>query len=37
MMYLEGDGPHQTILIVCGCIWSSYIITFYKTITYALL
>ena len=27
MMYLKGDGPHQTIMIVCGCIWFSYIIT----------
>ena len=26
-MYFEGDGPHQTIMIVCGCIQSSYIIT----------
>ena len=27
IMYFEGDGPHQTIMIVCGCIQSSYIIT----------
>ena len=27
MMYLEGNGPHQTIMFVCGCIRSSYIIT----------
>ena len=20
MMYLKGDGPHQTVMIVCGCI-----------------
>ena len=20
MMYLNGGGPHQTIMIVCGCI-----------------
>ena len=20
MMYLEGDGPHQTVMIVCECI-----------------
>ena len=26
VMYLEGDSPHQTIMIVCECIWSSYII-----------
>ena len=19
MMYLKGDGPHQTFIIVCGC------------------
>ena len=29
MMYLEGDGSHQTIMILCECIWSSYIITFH--------
>ena len=27
MMYLKGDGPHQTVMIVCGCNWSSYIIS----------
>ena len=27
MMYLEGDSLHQTVMIVCECIWSSYIIT----------
>ena len=24
---LKGDGPYQTVMIVCGCIWFSYIIT----------
>ena len=28
MMYLEGDSPHQKIMFMCECIWSSYIITF---------
>ena len=27
MMYFENDSPHQTVMIVCECIWSSYIIT----------
>ena len=27
VMYLKGDGPYQTVMIVCGCIWFSYIIT----------
>ena len=27
MMYLKGVGPYQTVMIVCGCIWFSYIIT----------
>ena len=32
MMYLEGDGPHQTVMIVCGCNWSSCIITLHMMI-----
>ena len=24
-MYLEGDSPHQAVMIVCECIWFSYI------------
>ena len=28
-MYFEGDSLHQTVMIVCECIWSSYIITFH--------
>ena len=32
MMYLKGDGPHQTVMIVCECIWSSYIFTFHTMI-----
>ena len=28
MMYLNGDGLHQTIMIVCDCSWFSYIIIF---------
>ena len=27
MMYLEGGGPYQTVMIVCGCNSSSHIIT----------
>ena len=27
MIYLKGDGSHQTVMILCGCIWLSYIIT----------
>ena len=27
MMYLKGDCSHQTVMIVCGCIWFSYITT----------
>ena len=27
MMYLKSDGSHQTIMIMCGCIWFSFIIT----------
>ena len=26
-MYLKGDSLHQIVMIVCGCNWSSYIIT----------
>ena len=26
-MYLKSNGPHQTVMIVCECIWFSYIIT----------
>ena len=37
MMYLKGDGPHQTIMIVCGYIWFSYIIIFIWWDTYAFL
>ena len=29
MIYLRSDGPYQTIMIVCGFIWFSYIITFH--------
>ena len=29
MMYLECDSLHQIVMIVCKCIWSSYIITFH--------
>ena len=25
MMYLEGDSPHQTVMIMCECIWFSHI------------
>ena len=24
MVYLEGDGPHQIVMIVCECIWYHY-------------
>ena len=34
MMYLKGDSPHQTVMIVCGCIWFSYIIIFIWWYTY---
>ena len=29
-MYLKGDGPHQIVMIVRGCIWFSYITTLHK-------
>ena len=29
MMYLKGDSPYQTVMIVCECICSPYIITFH--------
>jgi len=28
MMYLKSDGFHQTVIIMCGCSWFSYIIIF---------
>ena len=28
-MYLEGDSPHQTVMFMCDCVWSSYIITYH--------
>ena len=24
-MYLESDSPHQTVMIMCECIWSSHV------------
>ena len=27
MMYLKGNDPHQTVMILCGCFLFSYIIT----------
>jgi len=37
MMYLKGNVPHQTVMIVCKCSWFSYIIIFIWWDTYAFL
>ena len=36
MMYLKGDDPYQTVMIVCECSWFSYIIIVKWWDTYAL-